>query len=228
MSAPPVLCLPFAGAGASFYRPWRKLARTAEIIPVQLPGREERLAEEPYTSVAEAVDELAPEAAEVSREGNGIVIFGHSLGAVLAYELARRLDGEPGTRLVVSGSPGPFTRRERRATGLGDEEFLARVRDIAGYDHAALADAEMREILLPVLRADLAMHEDYVAEPGPPLSMPVTAVRGRDDTLVSATQVDEWRATTTGPFDAVELPGGHMYLVDEAEPLLAVLEGERP
>jgi surfactin synthase thioesterase subunit len=224
VAAAPLLCLPFAGAGASFFRPWRKLTRGAEVIAVQLPGREERLAEEPYRSVAEAVDDLEPEANQIAREGAGLVVFGHSLGAVLAYELVRRISGEPGVRLVVSGSPGPRIRREPRATGLPDEEFLARVRQFAGYDHAALDDPDMRTMLLPILRADVAMHEDYAGPPGPPLTVPVTVLRGRDDALVSAEQAAGWRETTTGRFRSMELPGGHMYLIDEPERLLAVLE----
>lgn len=160
-----LLCVPFAGAGPSFFHPWRELsAGRWRVTSVELPGRERRILDTPYRNVVEAAKGSIDDIVADLGEGTSTVLFGHSLGAVLAYELAHLLThrGVHVERLVVSGSPGPWTQRERRATGLPDEEFLARVEEFAGFRHEALDHPEMRELILPVLQADCEMHENYV------------------------------------------------------------------
>ncbi|GAA2704275.1 thioesterase II family protein [Actinoplanes palleronii] len=224
-----LLCVPFAGAGPSFFHPWRMLAAGhRRLVTVDLPGRERRILETPYRNVVEAarnsVDDLAAELAP----GTRIVLFGHSLGAVLAYELVHLLSTRDlrVERLVVSGSPGPWTRRERRATGLPDEEFLARVEEFAGFRHEALDHPEMRELILPVLQADCEMHENYVPSTDEPVSVPITSLRGASDGLVSADQARQWQRATTAEFRYAEFPGDHMYLVDRAREVLDLIEAE--
>lgn len=222
-----LLCFPYAGAGAGFFRHWRQQDPPGvDVVPVQLPGREHRFTETPYRKVHAAVDGLVPEVRELLAERSRVVVFGHSLGAVLAYEMAHRIasmDGPDIAHLVVSGSPGPAAAREARATGLPDDEFVARVRELAGYSHPALRDPAMRELLLPCLRADVEMHESYRPPASrPPLRVPITAVRGADDGLVSRAETDQWASATTEEFHVTELPGGHMYLLDSAPELLAM------
>ncbi|MFG2813342.1 thioesterase II family protein [Streptomyces sp. NPDC048410] len=224
-----IACLPFAGGGAGFFREWEKLGTSeATLLPVQLPGREERFLDDPFTAVADAVAELTPRIVADAGEGAAIALFGHSLGAVLAYEIARELEriGHPGLcHLFVSGSPGPRNGRTERATGLADDEFLAGVQRFAGYRHAAFDDPELVEILLPLLRADVEMHENYRATGTEPLSVPITALRGEQDELVSRAQSEQWAEETRGPFTYRELPGGHMFLADEPERVLRVVAG---
>jgi len=217
-----LICLPFGGAGASFFQSWQALAPEGlGILPIRLPGREERFEEPPLTDVARAVDEAYLQVTEELRGGERIVLFGHSLGAVLSYELAHHLAHETDIAgLVVSGSPDPWNGRPSRATGLPDDEFVAQVERFTGYAHPAMADPEVRELVLPVLRADIEMHENYRPASDAPLSIPVLAVRGRDDGLVSASETEGWSRATTGPFATVEFDGGHMYLIDAAGVLL--------
>ncbi|ABG92071.1 MULTISPECIES: thioesterase II family protein [Rhodococcus] len=230
MSPATLVCLPYAGVGASFFRDWQSCApRGLDILPVQLPGREERFGEDLLTSVDAAVHDIAPRVLPVLRESSGVAVFGHSLGAVLAYELAHRLtaDGDVAlTRLFVSGSPGPATVREVRASSLADEEFLDRVGELAGYSHPALANPELRELLLPVVRADVEMHENYRPPPRPPLDVPITALRGRGDHLVGAAQLAEWAATTTAGTSVIEVDGGHMYLTEHPHALVRLLAAQ--
>jgi len=223
-----LVCLPFAGSGASFFNKWQPAAPAGlRILPVQPPGREERFIDEPFTTVEQVVREAAERLVTELGPTDRVALFGHSLGAVLAYELAHRLSGRVAVaRVFVSGSPGPWCQRAERATGLPDEEFLAQVRRLAGYHHPALNDPEVRDMLLPLLRADVEMHETYVAAPGRPLSVPITAVRGADDKLVSAAECAEWAEATTAGFDSAEIAGGHMYLADGAAgqaPLLRLI-----
>ncbi|SES47876.1 Surfactin synthase thioesterase subunit [Streptomyces sp. yr375] len=225
----PLVCLPFAGSGAGFYRAWTEVSgQDIKVLPVQLPGREELFLDEPFTDAIDAAGQLAPRIAEITAEMPDFGLFGHSLGAVLCYEIARELLrlGHPGpTHLYVSGSPGPWNGRDSRATGLNDDEFVERVQEFAGYRHAAFDNPDLRELLLPVLRADVAMHENYKPSSNEPLAVPVTSLRGEDDALVSREHAQQWHETTRAEFRYVELPGGHMYLADSAEALLRIIAG---
>ncbi|MGW6896993.1 thioesterase II family protein [Streptomyces sp. NPDC054919] len=226
-----LICLPFAGAGASFFTPWQGRAPVGlTILPVQLPGREKRFAEPAYTSAAEAVDDAYAQVTSALRgTDRRVAVFGHSMGAVLAYELAHRLEREPGIRLealFVSGSPGPWTDRTDRAGGMPADEFVARVKSFAGYAHPALEDPEMRELLLPSLRADVQLHESYRPASERPLTVRVVSVRGRTDTLVGAAGAAEWGWATSGKLTVAELDGGHMYLADRPGALLELIATE--
>jgi surfactin synthase thioesterase subunit len=224
---PLLICFPHAGAGASFFRSWvEPLTGFFEILPVQLPGREERFAERPYISVKEAIASLLPELVPKLQSGSDIVLFGHSVGAPLAFELAVRLTKDCGVRvcrLVVSGAHAPTRLRKKRASGLTDEQFVARIQELAGYSHPALENAEMRELLLPMLRADVQMHETYVPPLIRPLGIPITSIRGLSDELVSRAELACWQELTTDRLDLREVTGGHMYLVDDPPVLFDTL-----
>ncbi len=222
-----LVCLPFAGAGASFFRPWRRLGvEGVEVLPVQLPGRESRLAEALYTDVHEAADGLLPGVlADLAPSQDPVALFGHSLGAVLAYELTRRLvaAGQPVSWLFISGSPAPGAERQQRASDLDEEGFVSQVEQLAGYRHPAFDHPELRELLIPTLYADVRMHEDYKPRDGEPLALPVTAIRGADDGLVTLEESQRWREATTAAFSHVEVPGGHMYLADDGRAVLDIV-----
>ncbi|MFD0069612.1 thioesterase II family protein [Streptomyces sp. NPDC059944] len=224
-----LLCVPFAGAGPSFFHPWRELsAGRWRVTSVELPGRERRILDTPYRNVVEAAKGSVDDLVADLGEGTSTVLFGHSLGAVLAYELAHLLPtrGVHVERLVVSGSPGPWTQRERRATGLPDEEFLARVEEFAGFRHEALDHPEMRELILPVLQADCEMHENYVPSTDTPLSVPICSLRGARDGLVTAAEARQWQDATTAGFTYAEFPGDHMYLVDHGRDILDTITAQ--
>lgn len=222
-----ILCFPPAGAGASFFGQWRTSDPTGCMpVPVDLPGKEKRYGEEPHRRVSSLVAQLVPELRRKIGDVNRVALFGHSFGAVLAYEVAAAM-GEDANRevlLVVSGSPGPATKREVRITGRDDEDFLDGVRRFAGYWHPALDEPELRELLLPGLRADVEMHETYEPEESRVLHSPVISIRGTDDTLVSADAATEWAAMTTGSFRLAEVPGGHMYLVDRWPDIVEIIQ----
>jgi surfactin synthase thioesterase subunit len=223
-----LVCLPFAGAGASFFHPWSAHAGDRlTVVPLQLPGRERRIDAEPYRDVQVAADGLLPDLERQLGDLTEVVLFGHSLGAVLAYELAHRVAARPDLvlrHLFVSGSPEPHTRRPGRATGLDDDGFLARVSEFAGFSHEALEDPEMRELILPTLRSDVEMHENYRPSTHERLPAPLTSLRGSDDTLVTAAEGAAWSESAGAGFEYVELPGGHMYLTESAPELLKLID----
>ncbi|UYQ60912.1 thioesterase II family protein [Streptomyces peucetius] len=226
MSKLSLVCVPFAGAGASYYRSWRShAAPDIELVPVQLPGRERLIEQEPVRSIREAVATVLPRLLS-SVEGTRVALFGHSSGGVLALalaqELATRTDVEV-VRLFVSGAPGPGLRRARHATGLPDEAFIERVEEFAGYRHPALDNPEMRELILPALRADVEMYEGFLHDPAVELPVPITSLRGQDDDNVTLAEAQDWRNVTSCGFEFVEMEGGHMYLNQSASEVLRVV-----
>lgn len=216
---------PYAGGGASLYRSWPSPPGVT-VHGVQLPGREE-LFDEPWPlSVPDTVAFAARQVTELSTPDDRIALLGHSFGALLAYEVARFLLGR-GYRLAhlfASGSLDPTTPLGRDPAPLTDDEFVARVEGLAGYRHPALDLPDLREIVLPVLRADVRMHESYRDAAERPLPVPVTAVRGTNDHIVDAGDCERWAKVTTAGCSVVELPGGHMYLADDPLPLLRVVQ----
>jgi surfactin synthase thioesterase subunit len=158
------------------------------------------------------------------------VIFGHSFGAVVAYELARRVSDAGLQRrhlvLVVSGAGRPGSGPDELISGLDDDHFLDQVRHRTGYSHPAFDDPEIRDLLLPTLRADIALSERYRPHVIAPLPHPVLTLRGDADELVSAAQAAQWREMTSAEFVMRQLPGGHMYLTESWQQLLDLLRDE--
>ena len=221
-----LLCLPYAGAGPSAFFPWRRFPfPDLFIVPLSLPGRERRLDEEPFGGIPEAADRLTAEVRALGAEGP-VALYGHSMGAVLAYEITRRLEEQgSGTvaHLFVSGSESPWDQRTQQATGLSDDDFVAQVESFAGFRHEAFKIPELRDMLLPTLRADVEMHEAYSPPVSGVTSVPVTSLRGTGDSLVSRQSVDGWSRTTTGSHVHHEVDGDHMFITTAPETLLEVV-----
>ncbi|MFG2986933.1 thioesterase II family protein [Streptomyces sp. NPDC048258] len=230
--APVLVLLPHAGGNASFYFPYSQaLAAYAEVLTVQYPGRQDRLGE----PAADTVDALVEGVRGALRPWGDrpLVLFGHSMGAVLAFELARRLEAdreagegpagggpvEGGLRgLILSGRCSPLIHREEDSHhARGDEALLARVGALAGTDPRLLADEGFRELILPALRGDYRAVETYRYESGPALRVPVSVLTGESDPRVSPSEAMAWRDLTDGAFTFRGFPGGHFYLTDQQE-----------
>ncbi len=208
-------CFPYAGAGAAAWHPWAApLAGTADLVAIRLPGRESRLMETPATRVGPLVDALVAEIAPYSHEP--YALCGHSLGALLAYETARRLRsaGHPApVALIASGARAPHCpRTEPDLHTLPDDAFIDQVdRRYQGIPKELLANREFLELFLPALRGDLAMFETYAHTPAEPLAAPLLALGGTEDPRVSHDQTLAWQEHTTGPFEAEFFAGGHFF-----------------
>jgi surfactin synthase thioesterase subunit len=223
----PLLCFAPAGAGASFYTGWAEPARDAgfALTALDLPGRERRFTDPPVHSVAEAAHDVLPRAAEIVTAAGAGVLLGHCLGAWVAYHLARLLISDaavPPQRLLLcaSGSAVPGEVLGLRATGQPDEEFLRRVAENTGFTHPAFADEELRELLLPALRADVEAAESYAPPWADPVAFPVLTWRADADRLVPSSAVARWITVTDAFAGAVEYPGGHMSLPEQGPALL--------
>ncbi|KOY55767.1 hypothetical protein ADK59_23385 [Streptomyces sp. XY332] len=223
----PLLCLPHAGGGATAYRTWPDaLTPYARAVPVQLPGREDRFGEPPVRSAALLAAQLADAVGSHPVTRDGCALFGHSMGALLAFELAHELiaRGRPPVHVFVSAYRAPQLPRRTRDVHLRDDaslrEFLA---ELEGTQVELLAHPELLEVLLPVIRADFELCETYRYRPRRRLDVPVTALGGRHDAGVPPEDLDAW-ADVSGERFAVELfDGGHFYLRQRQAAVLSVV-----
>ncbi|HEX2079482.1 MAG TPA: thioesterase domain-containing protein [Longimicrobium sp.] len=213
-----LLCLPHAGGGASSFRGWADaLPPEVEVCPVQLPGRENRVAEPAFDRVPPLVEALADAVEPLL--SLPFALFGHSNGALIGFELARtlRARGRPGpAHLFASGRRAPDLPSGRPPTHhLPDAEFLAELQALGGVPAQILEHPELLAMLLPTLRADVAIHETYAFHEEPPLASPITAYGGLADPRVSREQLEGWGRHTAGPFVMRLFPGGHFYLQEQ-------------
>jgi medium-chain acyl-[acyl-carrier-protein] hydrolase len=210
-----LFCFAHAGGGPSFFRPWRQaLAPAVDVRPVLLPGRESRVRELPYRRMEQLLDPLC--AALVPYLDRPYALFGHSLGSVIAYEVARRLaagDVLPPSALLVSGRRAPGVPARRRAfSALPEPEFLAAIAALNGTPPEVLSQPQLLQLLLPALRADFELNETYRPVPGPPLGCPLIAYMGLDDPEVNAAELLAWHTETSAEFTLRTFPGDHFYL----------------
>lgn len=225
-----LFCFPHAGGGASSYHAWgAQLAPDIELCAVRLPGREGRLAEPPPRSMQQLVallsDGLAPSL------DRGFALFGHSLGATVAFELARSLrrHARPTpVHLFVSGCAAPHLRAAREAGtpalhALPDDVLIAGLRQLGGVPSEIMAVPELLSVVLPTLRADLELDETYVHRAERPLDCPITAFGGLEDETVARDQLEAWRDQTRARFALHLLPGNHFFLHTGPGSILAAM-----
>lgn len=208
----PLICLPYAGGGSRSYHSWQHLLppRVDPVI-VQLPGREGRLAEPlPDDLVAQAVRAAAELAPLLSGR---FAVFGHSMGALLAFELVRELRDKHALEcacMIVSGSPAPGRRESAKRYGhLDDAGLRAEIKEMGGIELELLDDPEAWALIRPVLRADLGMCDRYQMTAGAPLDCPIVAYGSRDD--CDAPAIESWSEHTKGRFEQRIFPGDHFY-----------------
>lgn len=222
-----LFCFPYAGGGASiFYRWQNNLPAAIQPCPVQLPGRENRIAEPPFESVIslrfELGDCLDP---YLDRP---FALFGHSMGALIAFELARELrrrEKPLPSHLFVSGRRAPqVTANKPPIHQLPDSEFMDELRMLQGTPEEVLANEELIQLVLPTLRADFALCETYRYYSEEPFDFPITALAGTGDADTSLEEIGEWRRQTDSQFRLHELPGNHFFLNTQSREILRIIE----
>jgi pyochelin biosynthetic protein PchC len=226
-------CFAHAGGSASFFFPFAEaLAPHVEVLGMQYPGRLDRytdpsldsmlaLAEEAYAALAHWTD-------------RPLALLGHSMGATVGFEVARRLEyraGTPVVALFASGRRSPSIPDRLAGRILDDRQLLAEL-ELSASAAALLDDEDVRQMMMPAIRADYRAIASYRYDPAPRLSCPVVALSGDQDPKVSVGEAGTWDAVTDGPFELRVFPGGHFYLSDRVEDVAAtvleVLRVSRP
>lgn len=220
-----LVCLPHAGGSAPFFLPVAvALSPGIDVVAIQYPGRQDRRAERPISDMAVLADRIH---AILRRQPEmPVTIFGHSLGAVLGFEVTRRLeaDGHGPVRLYASGRRAPSTYRDEKVHLLDDAGILAEVRKMNGTASSVLGDDEMMRAALPALRADYRAAETYSCAPEITVNCPISALTGADDPKTTVDEANAWIRHTSGAFDLKVFPGGHFFLTDEADQVIKILD----
>lgn len=224
-----LVCLPFAGGGANAYRPWAALMPPQlELYGCVLPGREHRIREAPLTRMDPLVTQLA---AQMQKLGDlPYALFGHSMGALLGFELLRELRRRGGPmpeHFFVSGRSAPhFPSRKKPIHGLPTPLLLDELRRMNGTPEAVLREPELLQLVLPILRADLEVLETFRYVPQAPLDCAITSFVGNNDAFVPLDEAAGWKEHTAAPFALKVFDGDHFFIYAQQAALLESLLGE--
>lgn len=219
-----LVCFPHAGGTASFYRSWpQNLPQDIEVSAVRYPGREDRFLESPADAMEQLVEPIAQACSQLLDRPLGF--FGHSMGASVAYEVALRLQKQakpPLSVLFVSSHSAPGQGlKGRRLAESSDLEMLKHVGLLGGTNEQALANEELWELVLPAIRADYQLIENYQSSSeGCALEVPIVAYYGTLDNDLDEGDVKAWSAVTRSTFEVHPFEGGHFYLMDSLEKFL--------
>ncbi|GAB1333589.1 alpha/beta fold hydrolase [Streptomyces sp. E-15] len=220
-----LVCLPHAGGSATFYHPVSaSMPASVDVLAVQYPGRQDRRAEPCAATIRELADHVT--AALLPWTDRPLLLFGHSMGATLGFEVARRLERDHGVvphALFASARRAPSCPRDERVHLRDDDGLIAEMRELSGTDAAILDDVELIRMALPAIRADYRAAETYVYEPGPNLRCPVVGLVGDDDPKVTVDEARAWSRHTDAPFEFHVFEGGHFYLTTHRRQVLDLL-----
>lgn len=209
-----LFCFPFAGGSAQDFEPLAaRLPRQIEVVGVDYPGRRSRFGEEPLAQLDLLVRDLAINIR--SMLDRPFAFYGHSNGALVAFELARRLPGmyfRAPEQLILGAKRSPTLGAEDPMHQLPDQQFIARLRDYQGTPEQVLESAELMDVFLPILRADFALSETHELTDPTPVQVPLYAIAGRQDPLATPAMMAAWESLTSKGFELKELEAGHFFL----------------
>ena len=223
-----LFCVPYAGSGASMYRDWHASVRDdVEVIGIQLPGRENRFSEPALASIDEVVEQLIRVIAGYSDKP--FVLFGHSMGALISFELTRALQRLrlPAPRhLFVSGTRAPPRRRtDDPIHQLPDDAFLEKIKRFNGTPKSLLQDEELMTLFMPLLRADFRVAETYQYEERGPIWCPVTVLGGDEDDGVPLEHLSAWSTVCRSSCDEHVFRGDHFFIHNHKAAIIDLVNG---
>lgn len=224
-----LFCIPYAGASAAIYKSWIPYASDVDIMPLELPGRGYRYSEPLVNSVTELAEDLLPRITRETGQDEPYALFGHSMGAWVAYECALLLQEKSHSlsHLYISGQTAPHKKNRISQARLDDAELMRFIASLEGMTTETIESELWQEIFLPIFRADVVAADEYLPRlDSRRLACPITVMNGEHDTS-SCLNASEWRSYTNSKFESYMFPGGHLYLRQHMQRILAVMEHQR-
>lgn len=218
-----LFCFPFAGGGPAAFNEWIRVLKklvNVTVCPIQLPGREERIMETPYVDMKLLIDDLYQVISKYSEYK--LFFFGHSMGAKVAYEVAKRMEenGNIISHLIVSGSRTPHIPEPNPIYQLNDEDFKKGIERFEGTPKEILDNEELMGFFLPMLRADFTMDETYSTKNNTVLRCPITAFGGTLDKEADKNAILQWKEYTSNDFQTYFYEGGHFFIKEREREVL--------
>jgi surfactin synthase thioesterase subunit len=220
-----LVCLPHAGGAAPFFLPVSvALTPGIDVVAIQYPGRQDRRAEQPIDDLAVLADRI--HGILRRQPALPLTIFGHSLGALVGFEVARRLeaDGYGPVRLFASGRRAPSTYRDEAVHQRDDAGIWDEVRRLNGTVSSVLSNEELMRAALPALRADYRAAETYRCAPDITVNCPISVLTGEDDPKTTLDETRAWARHTSGSFEFHVFPGGHFFITDHVDEIIKVID----
>ncbi len=223
-----LFCFPYAGGGAAVFHQWPKdLPPSVEVCAIQLPGRASRLDEAPFTQLVPLVREITR--ALDSYLDKPFAIFGHSMGALVGFEVARQLRSERNVEpahLFASASKAPQSPLDTPTYNLPESLFIDELRRINGTPQEVFQKHELMQLMIPILRADFEVTETYTYTADRPFACPISCFGGIQDVDIGRKDLEAWREQTTGAFKLRMFPGDHFFLLTHAKIVLELISRE--
>lgn len=224
-----LICLPYAGGGAGAFYRWSLFLDTAiDLIRIQLPGHETRIREPLLKRLDEVVNVLAD--ALFPFLDRPFMVYGHSMGGLLGFELIRKLRADHGiipAHFFVSSFRAPHLPPEDPTIhDLPEEQFIDKLRQYGGVPEQVLAERELMELMLPILRADFQILETYIYKEGLPMECPITAFGGIQDPKIKPRMIEAWRNETSCTFRSMFYPGGHFFISERPQAVVSAINNE--
>lgn len=223
-----LFCIPYAGGGTQVYHTWPDyLPESIEVCSIKLPGRGARMRETPFANTTPLIHALAPNL--LPYLDKPYALFGHSMGALVSFELAshlrRQSNSEP-IHLFASGCRAPQIPEPHPIYNLPEIEFLEELRSLGGVSQDVMENSELMQLMLPTIRADCTLSDTYTYKSQPPLSCSISVFGGLQDPLVSREHLEAWRCQTSASFTLMMFPGDHFFLHTSKLLLLEQLSSE--
>lgn len=222
-----LVCFPHAGGSASYFHPVSAaLAPSVRVEAIQYPGRQDRHSERCVDRIGDLAGLICQVLAAAGGGDVPVAYFGHSMGAVLAFEVARLIEAQGGAApalIFASGRRAPGTLRDESVHKRDNAGVIAEMRSLGGTDSRVLGDPELLEMVLPAMRADYRAIETYRCEPGAVVSVPIVVLTGDNDPKTTLDEARAWEQHTTAGTELRVFPGGHFYLEKEAGAVIATI-----
>jgi len=211
------------------YQPWKGLLtqHNIELVALEYPARGRRFCDEPIASVTALADDLLNQIKPLINRHDDFAFFGHSLGGLVCFETARllkKLTLPCPSKLIISARQGPLCQLPAcLSSKASDDEIIKTLKQMGGMSDEVLAHTELMALMLPIIKADLALNEQYRCHDKTPVSMPITAIYGLRDPVVEGSNVSQWHSFTEDKFELIAMPGDHFYFKQDWDPFLKIL-----